>query len=193
MLKQDFKSVINELKKTDINDSVAYYALVDKEVELLTSNTEETLKFINDNDDELSFVYMAETMFRIVQKEKNDVILKAFEKSTERFPEAMSKFNIRKLISYAWEKLGLENKWFSSNLLGKLLRILVVKVANILILTKRQTTCLKSKNWTEKKLYTTGWRTGSNWGWRNQGCGFYRGRLILPYEHLSRYQNDIID
>lgn len=110
MLKQDFKSVINELKKTDINDSVAYYALVDKEVELLTSNTEETLKFINDNDDELSFVYMAETMFRIVQKEKNDVILKAFEKSTERFPEAMSKFNIRKLISYAWEKLGLENK-----------------------------------------------------------------------------------
>lgn len=27
----------------------------------------------------------------------------------------------------------------------------------------------------------------------NDGCGFYRGRLILPYEHLSSYQNDIID
>lgn len=27
----------------------------------------------------------------------------------------------------------------------------------------------------------------------NDGCGFYRGRLILPYEHLSRFQNDIID
>lgn len=27
----------------------------------------------------------------------------------------------------------------------------------------------------------------------NDGCGFYRGRLILPYEHLSRFQNDLID
>lgn len=27
----------------------------------------------------------------------------------------------------------------------------------------------------------------------NDGCGLYRGRLILPYEHLSRFQNDIID
>ena len=27
----------------------------------------------------------------------------------------------------------------------------------------------------------------------NDGCGLYRGRLILPYEHLSKYQNDLID
>ncbi|MGN0403551.1 MAG: guanosine polyphosphate pyrophosphohydrolase [Acetatifactor sp.] len=27
----------------------------------------------------------------------------------------------------------------------------------------------------------------------NDGCGLYRGRLILPYEHLSSFQNDIID
>ncbi len=27
----------------------------------------------------------------------------------------------------------------------------------------------------------------------NDGCGFIRGRLILPYEHLSRFQNDLID
>ncbi len=27
----------------------------------------------------------------------------------------------------------------------------------------------------------------------NDGCGLYRGRQILPYEHLSRFQNDIID
>ena len=27
----------------------------------------------------------------------------------------------------------------------------------------------------------------------NDGYGLYRGRLILPYEHLSRFQNDIID
>jgi ppGpp synthetase/RelA/SpoT-type nucleotidyltranferase len=27
----------------------------------------------------------------------------------------------------------------------------------------------------------------------NDGCGFYRGRLILPYEHLSRFQNDLVD
>lgn len=27
----------------------------------------------------------------------------------------------------------------------------------------------------------------------NDGCGLYRGRLILPYEHLSGFQNDIID
>lgn len=25
----------------------------------------------------------------------------------------------------------------------------------------------------------------------NDGCGLYRGRLILPYEHLSRFQNDM--
>ena len=24
----------------------------------------------------------------------------------------------------------------------------------------------------------------------NDGCGLYRGRLILPLEHLSRFQND---
>ena len=24
----------------------------------------------------------------------------------------------------------------------------------------------------------------------NDGCGLYRGRLILPYEHLSRFLND---
>lgn len=27
----------------------------------------------------------------------------------------------------------------------------------------------------------------------NDGCGLYRGRLILPYEHLSRFQNNLID
>lgn len=27
----------------------------------------------------------------------------------------------------------------------------------------------------------------------NDSCGLYRGRLILPYEHLSRFQNDQID
>ena len=27
----------------------------------------------------------------------------------------------------------------------------------------------------------------------NDGCGLYRGRPILPYEHLSRFQNDLID
>lgn len=27
----------------------------------------------------------------------------------------------------------------------------------------------------------------------NDGCGLFRGRLILPYEHLSRFQNDFID
>lgn len=27
----------------------------------------------------------------------------------------------------------------------------------------------------------------------NDCCGLFRGRLILPYEHLSRFQNDIID
>lgn len=27
----------------------------------------------------------------------------------------------------------------------------------------------------------------------NDSCGLFRGRLILPYEHLSRFQNDIID
>ena len=26
----------------------------------------------------------------------------------------------------------------------------------------------------------------------NDGCGLYRGRLILPYEHLSRFQNDLV-
>ena len=25
----------------------------------------------------------------------------------------------------------------------------------------------------------------------NDGCGLYRGRLILPYEHLSRFQSDL--
>ncbi len=27
----------------------------------------------------------------------------------------------------------------------------------------------------------------------NDCCGLYRGRLILPYEHLSRFQNDLVD
>lgn len=27
----------------------------------------------------------------------------------------------------------------------------------------------------------------------NDGCGLFRGRLILPYEHLSRFQNDQMD
>jgi len=27
----------------------------------------------------------------------------------------------------------------------------------------------------------------------NDGCGLYRGRQILPFEHLSRFQNDLVD
>ena len=27
----------------------------------------------------------------------------------------------------------------------------------------------------------------------NDGCGLFRGRQILPFEHLSRFQNDMID
>ena len=27
----------------------------------------------------------------------------------------------------------------------------------------------------------------------NDGCGLYRGRQITPFEHLSRFQNDVVD
>ncbi len=27
----------------------------------------------------------------------------------------------------------------------------------------------------------------------NDGCGLFRGRQILPFEHLSRFQNDVLD
>ena len=27
----------------------------------------------------------------------------------------------------------------------------------------------------------------------NDGCGLFRGRQILPFEHVSRFQNDLID
>lgn len=27
----------------------------------------------------------------------------------------------------------------------------------------------------------------------NDGCGLFRGRQILPFEHLSRFQNDLIE
>lgn len=27
----------------------------------------------------------------------------------------------------------------------------------------------------------------------NDGCGLFRGRQILPFEHLSRFQNNLID
>ena len=27
----------------------------------------------------------------------------------------------------------------------------------------------------------------------NDGCGLFHGRQILPFEHLSRFQNDLID
>nr|WP_297947988.1 hypothetical protein [uncultured Fibrobacter sp.] len=27
----------------------------------------------------------------------------------------------------------------------------------------------------------------------NDGCGLFRGRQILPFEHLSRFQNDLVD
>ena len=27
----------------------------------------------------------------------------------------------------------------------------------------------------------------------NDGCGLYRGRLIMPFEHLSRFQNDLMN
>lgn len=29
--------------------------------------------------------------------------------------------------------------------------------------------------------------------WVNDGCGLFRGRQILPFEHLSSFQNDLID
>ena len=27
----------------------------------------------------------------------------------------------------------------------------------------------------------------------NDGCGLFRGRQILPFEHLSRFQNGLVD
>ena len=33
----------------------------------------------------------------------------------------------------------------------------------------------------------------ANYSLINDGCGLYRGRLILPYEHLSRFQTDLND
>ena len=35
--------------------------------------------------------------------------------------------------------------------------------------------------------------TAANNSLMNDGCGLFRGRLILPYEHLSKFQNDMID
>ena len=73
---------------------------MDKEAELLTRNPKETIEFINNNEDELVFIYMSEAMKNVVLKEKNDIILSAYEKSIERFPDIISKFNIRKWLTY---------------------------------------------------------------------------------------------
>ena len=89
MIATEFTDLINQLKKIDINNTIDYYEIVDKEVELLTRNVDETLEFISQLTDELEFVYMSETLVKIASKERNDTIIKAYEKSTEKFPNAM--------------------------------------------------------------------------------------------------------
>lgn len=49
-------------------------------------NVDETLEFISQLTDELEFVYMSETLVKIASKERNDTIIKAYEKITEKFP-----------------------------------------------------------------------------------------------------------
>lgn len=105
MIATEFTDLINQLKKIDINNTIDYYEIVDKEVELLTRNVDETLEFISQLTDELEFVYMSETLVKIASKERNDTIIKAYEKITEKFPNALKRFNIKNIIEYAKQRI----------------------------------------------------------------------------------------
>ena len=57
-------------------------------------------------------------------------------------------------------------------------------------------TFLEAYDFSGKKIVLFATSGGSGFGLsliHIYGCGLFRGRLILPYEHLSRFQNDVID
>ncbi len=48
---------------------------------------------------------MSETLVKIASKERNDTIIKAYEKITEKFPNALKRFNIKNMIEYAKQRI----------------------------------------------------------------------------------------
>jgi hypothetical protein len=106
--KEKFKNIILELNSMDINDSYKHEELWKKEVEIVTEDINETIKYLKNECTSEEFVWLSEIFREIVEICPSQEFIDELYKLAEKYPEETEKYNV---ISFINEAAGyLEEK-----------------------------------------------------------------------------------
>ncbi len=98
---EKFKNIIQELKAIDINDSYKHEQLWKKEVEIVTEDINETIKYLKTDCTADEFSWLSEIFREIVEICPSQVFVDELYKLAEKYPEETKEYNIISFIDEA--------------------------------------------------------------------------------------------
>lgn len=103
--KEKFKNVICELEKMDINDDYKHETLWEKELNIVTENIDDTIRYLQTECTASEFSWLSEIFIEIVKKCPSKEFVEELYKLAQKYPEETKKYNIMDFIEEAADYL----------------------------------------------------------------------------------------
>ncbi len=106
MIDRKIKSLIEERAQIHVEDYINIEKCCENEIELLTSNIEESIDFIINRCTGEEFVWLSEIFDEIVEKSQSEKLISALYEVAKKYPKESLEYNLISFIDSAKETIG---------------------------------------------------------------------------------------
>ncbi|MBR6133835.1 MAG: hypothetical protein IKQ29_03875 [Bacilli bacterium] len=99
--KERFKNVIQELEDINVNDDYRHEELWNKELEIVTENINDTIKYLQTECTAHEFTWLSEIFREIVERCPSKEFVNELYKLSEKYPDETKEYNIMSFIDEA--------------------------------------------------------------------------------------------
>ncbi len=99
--KEKFKNVIKELEDINVNDDYRHEELWNKELDIVTENINDTIKYLQTECTAAEFSWLSEIFEEIVEICPSQEFVDELYKLSEKYPEETKEYNIMSFIDEA--------------------------------------------------------------------------------------------
>lgn len=103
--KEKFKSVIKELESLEINDDFKHEELLKKEIQIVTEDIDETIKYLKSECTKEEFTWLSEIFREIVEICPSREFVDELYNLAKKYPEETKKYNVMSFIEEAEQYL----------------------------------------------------------------------------------------
>lgn len=98
---EKFKEIIKELKSINPNDDFKHEELLDKEINIVTEDMNETINYLKTNCTAEEYVWLSEIFIDIVEKSPSREFIDELYNLAKKYPEETKEYNIMSFIKEA--------------------------------------------------------------------------------------------